>query len=103
MAMNDDTFGDRLKKIRKFKKLSQEKVSEIMGVTALTYARYEKNIRKPDLEFIRKFGSHFDVNFNWLINGDGTAFRDRSIDIERDEEKREELKNLIKKIAQILE
>lgn len=103
MSRNEHTFGDRLKKIRKAKKLTKEKTAELMGITTLTYSRYERNIRKPDLDFVKKFGNHFNINFNWLIDGVGEPFRDAAMKIDENEEKRREMKGLIKRMEDLLD
>ena len=47
-------FGDRLKQLRKEKKLSQEEFANIIGVSRYTITKYETGEREPDIKTIIK-------------------------------------------------
>lgn len=74
--MNSETLGDRLKVVRKYLELNQEEVSQKLQITNQTLSRYEKGTRFPDSQFLRRFGSMFNVNANWLLYGIGDLFLD---------------------------
>lgn len=60
-------ISDRLKELRAEKNLSQNKLSELLGITRTTYANYEQGTREPSIEMIIKFCDFFDVSADYLI------------------------------------
>lgn len=88
------TIGQRLKLIRSEAKLSLEKAGAIFDITAQTLSRYENGERRPDNEFLREFGKHFQLSGDWLLYGEPpirkTTDLDKSI-----EESFFELTNLV--------
>ena len=60
-------ISDRLKELRAEKNLSQNKLSELLGITRTTYANYEQGTREPSIEMIVKFCDFFDVSADYLI------------------------------------
>ncbi|MDW7614283.1 helix-turn-helix transcriptional regulator [Peribacillus simplex] len=62
-------LGDRLKKLRSVRGLSQEELSKQLGLTRGTYAHYEINKRQPDYETLKKISDFFDVSIDYLITG----------------------------------
>jgi transcriptional regulator with XRE-family HTH domain len=48
------TFGEKLVSLRKQKNLSQKELAEIIGVTATRLNYWEKDKRKPGLEWVKK-------------------------------------------------
>lgn len=63
------TVGERLKKYRAAKKLTQEQLAEKIGIAHNTYARYESDIRKPNTENAIKLAVFFGISMNELIDG----------------------------------
>lgn len=65
---NNDSFGDRLKELRKSKKLTQVQVSEMIGVQQGTYSRWgEWNFRAQHLEAVVKLAKLFSHNDRLFI------------------------------------
>ena len=64
---NNDTFGDRLKELRKSKKLTQVQVSEMIGVQQGTYSRWENGTLEPNLEAVVKLAKLFDTTTDYLL------------------------------------
>jgi len=60
-------LGDRLKQLRKQYKLTQEEVSEKLGLLRGTYSNYENGSREPDLALIKKFARFYEVSVHYLI------------------------------------
>ena len=60
-------FGERLKKIRKEKKLSQNDVAIKMGVTQQTIAQYEKAENTPKYETIERLALALGVKISELL------------------------------------
>lgn len=76
------TLGDRIKKVRKVKDLTQQVFSERIGTTANVLTNYETGRRNPSNSVINNICKTFDVNEHWLRTGQGDMFVERS----RDEE-----------------
>ncbi|MCY7691783.1 helix-turn-helix domain-containing protein [Bacillus altitudinis] len=62
-------FGDRLRILRKNKKLSQEKVGSVFGLAESTISMYERNNREPDYATLVKFAEFFNVSIDYLLTG----------------------------------
>lgn len=60
-------LGNRLKKLRLQKKLTQEELAEKLGITRGTYAHYEINKRQPDYETLQKLADFFNVSVDYLL------------------------------------
>ncbi|MBU8728352.1 MULTISPECIES: helix-turn-helix domain-containing protein [Bacillus] len=62
-------FGDRLRILRKNKKLSQEKLGSVFGLAESTISMYERNNREPDYATLVKFAEFFNVSIDYLLTG----------------------------------
>lgn len=60
-------YSERLKELRKNKKLTQKEVAEKIGVARTTYAMYEQNRREPDNETLQKIADFFNVTTDYLL------------------------------------
>lgn len=67
-------IGERLQKARKTLKLSQEDISTQIGISYRAYSSYEREDRKPSIEFLEKLVVQYNLNLNWLIAGKGEMF-----------------------------
>ena len=57
----------RLKELRESKGLTQKEVAEIIGYSEISYARYEKGEREPDITTLCKLAEYFNVTVDYLI------------------------------------
>ncbi len=57
----------RLKELRESKGLTQKEVAEIIGYSEISYARYEKGEREPDISTLCKLAEYFNVTVDYLI------------------------------------
>ena len=57
----------RLKELRESKGLTQKEVAEIIGYSEISYARYEKGEREPDISTLCKLAEYFKVTIDYLI------------------------------------
>lgn len=73
-------IGEKLKQIRKEKKVSQIKLAEITGIAAETISRYEHNTGNPTVKQIEKLAGALDVTPFDLM---GAAYWDYGIDSEK--------------------
>ena len=68
--MSDLKFnGNKLAKIRKQKDLSQEKLSDLIGVTRQTIYLWESNQNLPDVEKVSKLCEVLNVQLSDLVDG----------------------------------
>lgn len=58
---------EKLRELRKEKGLTQDQVSENLGITYQAYAHYENGRRKPDPEMLVKLSDFFDITVDELI------------------------------------
>ena len=63
-------FGRRLRELRASKGLSQNKLAEILNVSASTVALYENNFRMPSYDALIKIADFFGVSTDYLLGND---------------------------------
>ena len=61
-------LGNKLIKLRKKEKLSQESLAEKLGVTRQTISNWELNITKPDIFQIKNISAIFNVSIDDLLD-----------------------------------
>ena len=61
-----EKFGERLKRIRFEKSLTQIELSRLAGITNVQIARYEKNTAQPSMIVIRKLSKALEVDVEKL-------------------------------------
>lgn len=62
------TLGQTIKNLRKEHGLSREELSQKIGVTYWTVAKYETDKRSPDYETTKKIADVFNVSVDYLLN-----------------------------------
>ena len=60
-------IGKRIKAARTFRKLTQQKVADVLGMTINAYQKYEQSERSPSLETLVKIADLFQVPTDWLL------------------------------------
>ncbi len=70
--------GDRVKQVRKNKGLTLEKFGERVGVTKQTVSRIENGVNALTEQMLLSICREFGVNEDWLRNGNGDMFKERS-------------------------
>ncbi|MCY8844669.1 MULTISPECIES: helix-turn-helix domain-containing protein [Bacillus] len=70
-------LGDRLKELRESRKLTQDKLAEILGISRGTYAHYEINKRKPDYDMLIKLADYYGVTTDFLLRGESQEAQDK--------------------------
>jgi len=63
-------LGNKIIKLRKEKKLSQEELADKIGVSRQTISNWELNITKPDVSQIKKFSKIFNISVDELLDND---------------------------------
>ncbi len=64
-----NTYIQRIKELRKEKKLSQEQVARVMGVSRPTYAAIEAGKQKLNIEEVQKLTNLFSIGVDELLSG----------------------------------
>lgn len=59
---------EKMVKIRKNKKVSQEKLSKELKVNRIQIARYETGVNVPPIEYIEKFCNYFGVSADYILD-----------------------------------
>lgn len=60
-------FPQRLKSLRLAKKLTQQNMADLLGITRQGYGKYESGQSEPDNETLQKFADFFDVSVDYLL------------------------------------
>ena len=60
-------FSSRLKELRKAKGMTQQSMSELLGMTDNAYSKYEYRLREPNHEVTIKLADFFDVSIDYLV------------------------------------
>ena len=66
------TFGEKLKEARKNIGLSQEELSELIGVSRAAVAKWEANKGLPDIENLKTVAKLLDVSTDYLLDDGAT-------------------------------
>ena len=76
-----NVFGERIKKLRNDKNLTQKELSEKIGISSNTIASYERQDKTPSLDNAAKFANYFNVSLDWLAGTDENMDINSSIGI----------------------
>lgn len=61
------TFGERLKELRKNKDLTQKEMANILGISEVSYQRYEYNISTPEYKKLIFLADYFHISLDYLV------------------------------------
>lgn len=61
------SFGDRLKRARKEKKLTQEEVAKRLGIDDTTISKYENDKSEPDNKTLNDLAGLYEVSVDYLL------------------------------------
>lgn len=73
-------MNNRFKQIRKALNMTQSEFGKELGRTKRSIIFYEKGERSIDIPIITLLKEKFNVNTDWLINGNGSMFIDNKTD-----------------------
>ena len=59
-------FSDRVKELRKARKMTQRQMADVLGITERSYQRYEAE-NNPNNETLIKLADFFDVSTDYLL------------------------------------
>ncbi|WP_196600061.1 helix-turn-helix transcriptional regulator [Pectinatus frisingensis] len=64
----EDLFGDKLKKIRTERELTQQQFADLLGTSKQVISRYETNQRTPKITIAQEYADKLNVPLNYLID-----------------------------------
>lgn len=105
-------FKKRLISLRKKKKLTQDELAKILGISRGALSMYEIGQREPDFATLKKIADFFHISTDYLLGRTNIMTPPKSMDInvhyielidgwEKDGRTPEEIKELWEKIAEI--
>lgn len=65
--MAADTFGDRLRGLRKERGMQQRELGELYELSSSAIGSYERNLRQPTLELLLSLSEYFGVSVDYLL------------------------------------
>ncbi|MBQ4030981.1 MAG: helix-turn-helix transcriptional regulator [Bacilli bacterium] len=68
--MKNETIGTIIKKIRKDNNLSQQQLSEILGLNNSTISKWEHDLIVPDISYLMIISDKFNIPLDKLISGE---------------------------------
>lgn len=77
-----ESIGARFRKMREYTGLSQKETGLIFDMNQSNIARIEKGIVSPNMAICDYFRTHYNINMNWLITGEGDMVSDEDEMIE---------------------
>lgn len=90
------TFGEKLKVLRKGKRLTQTQLANVMGLSLRTIQNYEKGISYPkQTEIYARMAAFFDVSAEYLISGANYEFPD----FEKRKPTSQDIQNLVAEVG----
>ena len=60
-------IGDRMKKLREEKGLTQSELGKELGISPSTIGMYEQGRRVPDVQILKKMSAFFNVSIDYLL------------------------------------
>ena len=60
-------FAERLKELRKEKKVTQVQMAAFLEMTCRNYQRYEAGAAEPNLDSLIKIADYFGVSLDYLL------------------------------------
>lgn len=72
--MGIENFGDRLKKFRQQKGLTQLDLARTLKISQGYISSVERNQKAPGKELLIALKRYYNLNINWLLTGEGEMF-----------------------------
>lgn len=99
---NKDNIMEKLKELRKERRLKQADVARALNISVQVYCNYENSLREPSQETLIKLADFFGVSVDYLLGRESTTIDADTFDIAfyaskgiTDEEKREEAEKFL--------
>ncbi len=93
-----ETFGKKLKSLRKQNGYTQEELAKVLNTTRSCISNYELGNRQPDNETIRAFADFFDVSIDYLMGRSTISLSVQNAECLQDMQK---IKKIINNITEV--
>jgi len=60
-------YNDRIRDLREAKKLTQQQISDVLGIRQQVYSKYELGVRSLPLEHLIKLCKYYDASADWIL------------------------------------
>ena len=70
---------ERLRELRKEKRLTQTQVGNYLGITVSAYGNYELGQREPSIDMLLKLADYFGVTVDYLLGRDTLSEEDEDM------------------------
>lgn len=67
-------IGERLKKYRENKKMTQKEIAEVLGVEPTTISKYETGLLEPSLTSVKRLAEIYDISLDELLKDEDDNF-----------------------------
>ena len=67
-------FGKKIKLYRENKKMTQNEVADILGVSSATISKYESGALEPNIESLKRLSELFEISIDELLNDEEKKF-----------------------------
>lgn len=74
-GMNNSSLGEKLLRLRKEMKMTQDDVAKILGMSRTSFSKYENGNSAPPLQVLRKIAAIYNVGLEYLIFDENTSIR----------------------------
>ena len=74
-GMNNTSLGEKLLRLRKEMKMTQDDVAKILGMSRTSFSKYENGNSAPPLQVLRKMAAIYNVGLEYLIFDENTSIR----------------------------
>ena len=65
--MGEESFGLRLRKLRKARGETQPELAKLLGLSRSAVSMYESGEREPKYELLTAIAAHYDVDLDYLL------------------------------------
>ena len=74
-STNNPSLGEKLLRLRKEMKMTQDDVAKILGMSRTSFSKYENGNANPPLQVLRKIAAIYNVGLEYLIFDENTSIR----------------------------
>lgn len=67
-------FGEKIKLYRENRKMTQNEVANILGVSSATISKYESGALEPNIESLKRLAELFEISIDELLNDEEKKF-----------------------------
>ena len=67
-------FGEKIKLYRENRKMTQNEVADILGVSSATISKYESGALEPNIESLKRLSELFEISIDELLNDEEKKF-----------------------------